>query len=162
MAEVIALPQSPLRPYVGFWRIDPLSVGRRKRSTTPLNDPGYAMLWKCASFAERNGLLAADPALAVRYEALSAKIDRTLEVSVGRLVFSGTGNGASHESSCPIVKITSEGRSVIAQVISRGQQIGYVFRRRQDWLVLSERYYGRAATLYPRSPVFRYYRDPGL
>jgi hypothetical protein len=36
----------------------------------------------------------------------------------------------------------------------------YVFRRQQGWLVVSERYYGRAAMLYPRSPVFRYYQDP--
>jgi hypothetical protein len=160
MGEVIALPQSPLRPYVGFWRIDPLSVGRRKKSTSPLNDPGYAMLWKCASFAERKDLLGTDPALAARYEALSARLDRTLEVSSGRLTFSGIRNGEPHESTCPIVKVTSEGRSVVAQVISRKQQIGYVFRRQQSWLVVSERYYGRAAMLYPRSPVFRYYQDP--
>ena len=156
MAEVIALPQSPLRPYVGLWRIDPLSVGRRKRSTSPLRDPGYALLWKCASFAERKDLLAADPALAARYEARNSHIDRTLEVSVGRLIFSGTSSAGSRsetprESVCPIVKVASEGRSVIAQVVSRDQQIGYVFRRQQAWLVVSERYYGRAATLYPRS-----------
>ena len=159
MGEVIALPQSPLRPYVGFWRIDPLSVGRRKQSTSPLNDPGYALLWKCVSFAKRKDLLAADPALAARYEALSARIDRTLEVSVRRLIFSGSRNGEPRASTCPVVKVTNEGRSVIAQVISRGQQIGYVFRRQQGWLVVSERYYGRAAMLFPRSPVFRYYQD---
>lgn len=159
MAEVIALPQSPLRPYFGVWRIDPLSVGRRKQSTSPLNDPGFALLWKCASFSERQDLLAADPALGARYEARSARIDRTLEVSAGRLVFSGTASGKPREETCPIVKITSEGRSVIAQVVTRQQLIGYVFRRQQGWILVSERYYGRAATLYPRSPVFRYYQS---
>jgi hypothetical protein len=159
MAEVIALPQSPLRPYVGLWRLDPLSVGRRRVSNA-LEDPGFARLWDCASVAEREALLAADPELAARYEARSTRIDRTLQVSPARLVFSGTTSGEPRESACPVVKITSEGRSVIAQVLSRGQLVGYVFRRRQDWLVVSERYYGRAATLYPRSPVFRYYQPP--
>lgn len=160
MAEVIQLPQSPLRPYFGLWRIDPLAVGRRKRSTSPLNDSGYAQLWKCASLEERSEVLADDAALAARYAVLSARIDRTLEVTPGRLTFSGTSDGTPRESAYPIVKVTSEGRSVVAQVISRGQLVGYVFRRQQGWLVVSERYYGRAATLYPRSPVFRYYQSP--
>jgi hypothetical protein len=160
MAEVIQLPQSPLRPYLGLWRIDPLSVGRHKRSMSPLNDPGFAMLWQCASVDERHEMLAADAALAARYAERSARIDRTLEVAATRLTFCGTTGGTPREATCPIVKITAEGRSVIAQVISRRQLIGYVFRRQQSWLVASERYYGRAATLYPRSPVFRYYRHP--
>ena len=101
MAVVIQLPQSPLRPYFGLWRIDPLSVGRRKRSISPLNDPGYALLWKCASLEERSEVLAADAALAARYSALSARIDRTLEVAMGHLRFSEQPDGTRSGSTLP-------------------------------------------------------------
>jgi hypothetical protein len=161
VAEVIVLPLSPLRPYVGLWRLDPLSVGRRKKSTSPLNDPGFAALWNCASILERRELLAADPALAQRYSAISTGRERQLEVSTARLIFHRTDPaGLPRQETCPIVKATAEGRSVVAQVVTRAQLIGYVFRRQKSWILVSERYYGRAATLYPRSPVFRYYRDP--
>ena len=159
MGEVIALPQSPLRPYLGLWRIDPLSVGRRKKASSPLNDPGFARLWACSSWAEQKALLDADPALAERYRARNAWNDRTLEVTAAHLIFRSSANGAPREEACPIVKTTSEGRSAIAQVVTRNQLTGYAFRRQKSWILVSERYYGRAATLYPRSPVFRYYKD---
>ena len=161
MVEVIPLPLNPLRPYFGVWHLDPLSVGRRKKSSSPLNDAGFTLLWKCASIAERRATLASDAALAHRYAALcTSRAERKLEVSAARLIFRNTdAAGLPRNESCPIVKIATEGRSVVAQVMTRGQGIGYVFRRLHSWILVSEKYYGRAATLYPRSPVFRYYRE---
>jgi hypothetical protein len=161
MADIIQLPLSPLRPYFGVWRLDPLSVGRRRASRRPLDDPGRAALWKCGSIAELREMLAADAALAQRYEALATRIVRRLDVRAARLTFfSLNGAGEPREESCPVVKVAAEGRSVIAEVATRGQLIGYVFRRQKGWVLVSERYYGRAAMLYPRSPVFRYYAEP--
>jgi hypothetical protein len=161
VAEVIPLPLNPLRPYFGVWHLDPLSVGRRKKSSSPLNDAGFALLWKCTSIAERRAMLASDTALAHRYTALcTSRAERKLEVSAAHLIFRST-DAASlpRNESCSIVKITTEGRSVVAQVTTRGQRIGYVFRRLHSWILVSEEYYGRAAMLYPRSPVFRYYQE---
>jgi hypothetical protein len=127
---------------------------------SPLNDPAFASLWKCASLAEGREMLAADPALAQRYSELSARVERRLEVSTVRLIFhSADPTGLPLVESCPVVRITTEGRSVVVQLATRGQLIGYVFRRQQSWILVSERYYGRASTLYPRSPVFRYHQE---
>ena len=115
-----------------MWRlIDPLSVGRRKKSSNPLNDAGFALLWKCASIAQRRAVLASDAALAHRYAALcTSRDERKLEVSAAHLIFRNTdAAGLPRNESCPIVKITTEGRSVVAQVTTRGHSIGYVFRR---------------------------------
>ena len=88
MADIIQLPLSPLRPYFGVWRLDPLSVGRRRASRRPLDDPGRAALWKCGSIAELREMLAADAALAQRYEALATRIVRRLDVRAARLTSS--------------------------------------------------------------------------
>jgi hypothetical protein len=159
VGELIPFPQNPLTPYFGVWCLDPLSVGRRKASTSPLRDPHFALLWKSASIAERHAKLAAHPALAQRYTALcDSRRGHKLDVSAGFLVFQGTDFSAAPRI-YQVVKVTVEGRSVIAQVMARGQSVGYEFRRQQSWILVSERYYGRAAALFPRSPVFRYYRE---
>ena len=66
----------------------PLSVGKRKKSSSPLNDAGFASLWKCTSIAERRAMLASDAALADRYAAQCAsRAERKLEVSAAHLIF---------------------------------------------------------------------------
>jgi hypothetical protein len=106
-------------------------------------------------------MLASDATLAHRYAALcTSRDERKLEVSAAHLIFRNTNAaGLPRNESCPIVKITTEGRSVVAQMTTRGQCIGYVFRRLHSWILVSEKYYGRAAMLYPHSPVFRYYQE---
>jgi hypothetical protein len=106
-------------------------------------------------------MLASDAALADRYAAqCTSRAERKLEVSAAHLIFRNTdAAGLPRNESFPIVKITTEGRSVVAKVTTRGQCIGYVFRRLHSWILVSEKYYGRTAMLYPRSPVFRYYQQ---
>ena len=107
MAEAIPLPLNPLRPYFGVWHLDPLSVGRRKKSSNPLNDAGFALLWKCASIAQRRAVLASDAALAHRYAALcTSRDERKLEVSAAHLIFRNTdAAGLPRNESVPLSKL---------------------------------------------------------
>ena len=103
-------------------------------------------------------MLASD-AVAIRHCALQGP-SANLRCRQPTLIFRNTdAAGLPRNESFPIVKITTEGRSVVAQVTTRGQCIGYVFRRLHSWILVSEKYYGRTAILYPRSPVFRYYQE---
>ncbi len=61
----------------------------------------------------------------------------------------------------PIMAVTTEGRGVVVQTFDRerGTPIGFVFRMKREWLLVSGKHYGRQTQIFPRSPIFRYYRD---
>ncbi len=74
MADIL-LPLSPLRPYFGVWRLDPLGRAAQGIAQTARRS-GTRRAWKCGSIAELNEMLAADAALAQRYEALPMRVVR--------------------------------------------------------------------------------------
>ncbi|HLY00971.1 MAG TPA: hypothetical protein VKR56_00590 [Candidatus Cybelea sp.] len=60
----------------------------------------------------------------------------------------------------PVLGVRKEARTTIVETTYRGSRMGLALRMTKEWLLVSERYYGRNAQLFPRSPVFRYYRVP--
>lgn len=164
MGTVIAFRPSPLSPFVGKWILDPLSVSRNKVVKSTLGAEGLKKLWACGSMEERAACVAADPELAARYTNLRRTGgDSHLVVTLQSLTFTWwRGESAEPKTSAyPVMRVAMEGRKAIVHTISApergGRPIAYVLRRSQEWLLVSERYAGRAAQLFPRSPVFRYY-----
>jgi hypothetical protein len=166
MAKVIGFPQSPLSPFLGEWVRDPMSVSRNKVAKHTLGVEGLTKLWAFGSMAELVQYLATDPELAERYKSLGGiGSESRLVITPQSITFnkSGAGSIPAKSSSFQIVSIIAEGKKVIAETIEltgarRGQRIGYVLRMSQQWLLISEQYFGAQARLFPRSPVFRYYR----
>jgi hypothetical protein len=166
MAKVIGFPQSPLSPYLGEWIRDPMSVSRNKVAKSKLGADGLTKLWAFGSMTELTEYLATDPELAERYKAL-AGIGREsrLVVTPQTITFNNSGVASipAKTSEFQVVRAVTQGKKVIAETIEltgarRGQRIGYVLRMNRQWLLMSEQYYGAQARLFPRSPVFRYYR----
>lgn len=158
-------PSSPLSPFLGEWLIDPLSVSRNKVVKGRLGEDGLKKLWGCASMEERAQCLAADPELANRYQTLLG-IGRAsrMVVTPQAVTFLHPQTAAlpSETIMLAITRVTTDGSKVIAHTVDtrperRGHSVGYVFRMSKQWLLVSEQYYGREATLFPRSPVHRYY-----
>lgn len=164
MAKVIAFNPSPLSPFVGMWVLDPLSVSRGKMMKHMLGQDGLKKLWACGSMEKRAECLAAEPELAQRYESvLHLKEDSHLVVTLQTITFTWSRDRSSEPKTTvyPVMRIAVEGRKVIVHTINRpergSQPLSYVFRLNQQWLLVSERYTGRQAQSFPRSPVFRYY-----
>lgn len=164
MGRVIDFGHSPLSPFVGKWVLDPLSVSRNKVVKHALGEDGLKKLWACGSMQERAECLAGDPELAARYDSLrrSGNVGE-LVVTQQTIAFTWprAGSPDGKTSVYPVLRVSAEGRKVIVHTFNgraRGNQpISYVFRFSKDWLLVSERYTGRAALYFPRSPVFRYY-----
>lgn len=166
MGKVIDFRPSPLSPFLGEWLLDPLSVSRNKAVKHALGEDGLKKLWACGSMQERAEYLAANPELAERYKTLRRSgTDSRLVVTQQSLTFTwpraGTPEGKT--SVFPVLRVAVEGRKAVVNTINgpeRGNQpISYVFRFSKRWLLVSERYTGRAAQYFPRSPVFRYYSE---
>jgi|SRR5579862_7566970 len=164
MGKVIGFRPLPLSPFLGTWLLDPLSVSRNKVVKRILGEDGLKKLWACGSMELRAACLAAEPELAERYESVRRhKTDDRLFVTQQDLTFtwSRPGSAEPKTSVYPVLSVTVEGRKAIVHTINqpeRGSQpLSYLLRLNQQWLLVSERYTGRNAQLFPRSPVFRYY-----
>jgi len=168
MPNVIRFSPSALAPFVGKWVRDPISVSRNKVVKRMLGEDGLKKLWACDSMQEQTECLSQDPALAEKYQALLRIAgpggDNHIVVTLQTIAFNDSANAPAAKSSVyQVVKVTTEGRKVIVDSIDlsparQGGRIGHVFRMNKQWLLVSERYYGAQARLFPRSPVFRYYR----
>lgn len=166
MANVISFRPLPLSPFLGKWLLDPLSVSRNKVMKGRLGDEGLKKLWACASMDERALCLAGDPELASRYQfVLGLGRERSLVLTRKAITFTRAQSGTiqSKTTVLSVVRVTAEGRKVVVHTIDtrpelRGRPMAYVFRMNKQWLLVSERYSGREAQLFPRSPLHRYYR----
>jgi hypothetical protein len=166
MAKVIEFPASPLSSFIGTWLRDPMSVSRNRFVKLVLGAEGLTRLWAFGSMQELTEYLATDPELAEKYRSLGGPGSQSrLEVTSQSITFNQPGAGAIPQktSSFQIVKAVAQGKKVVAETIEltgarRGQRIGYVLRMNKQWLLVSEQYHGAQARLFPRSPVFRYYR----
>jgi hypothetical protein len=164
MSKVISFPQSPLTPFLGSWAIDPLSVSRNKVVKRRLGEDGLKKLWSCPSLQERALCLASDPDLAQKYqELLKTGIQRYLVVTPQTITWNRMQSTHFPENTtvCPVLRVASEGRKAIVHTVDMrsGAQrvpVAYVFRMSGQWLLVSERYEGRRAQIFPRSPVHRY------
>ena len=164
MSNVVAFPAPPpslLEPFLGSWILDPMSVSRHKVTKRALGDDGLKRLWSCRSIAELRHCLEADAALAERYAALCrSRAEGQLVIARRTLTFSRTAMrfAEARTVTSAITRVTAEGRMIIVHNAPRPTVSGHALRRKGEWLLVSERYAGRNALLFPPSPVFRYYR----
>jgi hypothetical protein len=143
-----------------------MSVSRNKVAKNTLGADGLTKLWAFGSMTELTQHLATDPVLAERYKMLGGMAGQNrLVVTQQTITFNRSGGGSipAKVSSFQIVKAYAEGKKAIAETIEltgarQGKRIGFVLRMNKQWLLMSERYFGAAARLFPRSPVFRYHR----
>ncbi len=169
MPNVIRFAASPLAPFVGRWVRDPLSVSRNKVVKRMLGSDGLQKLWACDSIQDRVQFLAEDQSLAEKYQALlrlsGLASESHLEVTLQTLTFNDAASASSPAKSSryQVAKVTAEGKKVVVESVGlgierQGRRIGYVLRMDKNWLLVSERYFGTQAQIFPRSPVFRYDR----
>lgn len=161
MSNVVAFKPAPVTPYLGAWVRDPISVSRLKVAKRILGEEGLKRLWACASIADLRAILAGDAELAGRYARCEALSNGRLEIAQRELTFISHGAGFPEPSirTLPIASITTEGRTVTAHLPPGHQESGYALRMNKQWLLVSVRFSGRRADLFPPSPVFRFYRD---
>jgi hypothetical protein len=166
MANVISFSSSPLGAFLGKWLLDPLSVSRNKVMKGRLGDEGLKKLWACASMEERAQCLAGDPELASRYQFVPGLgRESSLVLTPKAITFTRAQSGTirAKTTELSVVRVTAEGKKAVVHTIDTrpelcGRPMAYVFRMNKQWLLVSERYIGREAQLFPRSPVHRYYR----
>lgn len=167
MSNLISFRPSPLSPFAGNWALDPLSVSRNKVVRRTLGAEGLKKLWAFPSIEDREQYLSTDPELAGQYRSVLQIVrPKTLEVTLKTICWRDAQSGSqpAQETLLPVLRVSAEGRKAIVHSIDtnpgrRGQPLTYVFRLSKQWLLISERYSGRAAQLFPRSPVHRFYRS---
>jgi hypothetical protein len=119
---------------------------------------------------ELTDCLKADPALAEKYQALlrvaGFGTGSHMAISLQAIAWQDANNAADPAASWvfPVLRVAAEGRKVIVHTVDtrpekRGKPIAFVLRMNQQWLLLSERYQGAQARIFPPSPTFRYYRQ---
>jgi hypothetical protein len=156
-----ASPPSPLEPFLGTWIRDPMSVSRNKVTRRALGDDGLKRLWSCRSIAELRQCLQDDAGLAEKYAALcQSRPEGQLVIARRTLTFSRAASqfAEARTVTSAITRVAAEGRMIIVHNAPRPTVAGHALRRKGEWLLVSERYAGRNALLFPPSPVFRYYR----
>ncbi|MGA2758686.1 MAG: hypothetical protein ABSF08_00010 [Candidatus Cybelea sp.] len=151
-----------LAPFLGKWIRDEISASRKVANLT-FGKETLKKLYACGSYAQLQRCLAEDPELAEKYK-------RRLDASGGESSFivgpreitsdRASPDGVNRTTRYPVLGLHKEGRTTVVTSTYRGGPMGLELRMRKEWLLVSERYFGRAATLFPRSPVFRYYRAP--
>lgn len=165
MSNVLSFRPSHLSPFLGKWLLDPLSVSRNKVVKRTLGDEGLKKLWGFSSVQERAQYLESDPELSDRYQSVLGLV-RTghLVITLQALTWEYPESAAlpAKISSYLVESIAKEGTKVIVHTIDtrpelRGRRMAFVLRMNGQWLLVSERYSGREAQYFPRSPVFRYY-----
>jgi hypothetical protein len=180
MSNVISFPQSPLSPYLGPWVRDPLSVSRNKVVRLTLGADGLKKLWACDTIEERQRLLAEDPVLDDKYRAIAALgqsgMGGRMEISLQAIVWKAseiasapTAGGPAASASAAnwvfqVARVAANGKKVIVHATNlrpekRGKPVAFVLRMSKQWLLMSEQYSAAQANIFPRSPVFRYYRS---
>ena len=162
MSNVLALfGPSRLTPFLGTWVRDPLSVSRNKVVKSTLGTDGLKLLWNCHSIEDVRQCLRDNTELAAKYESLRRVGCESRLVISSRLITwidEATAYRPAKTVSSPITGVSLDNRKVIVNA-SRGPTVsGFELSLKQSWLLVSERYSGRNALLFPRSPVFRYYR----
>ena len=161
MDNVVSLVPAPLRPFLGGWVRDPLSVSRNKVVKKRLGQEALQRLWSLGSIGEVRACLAAEPEFAARYDALLAlSSEGRLTVGPRQLIWSRSATRfiPAETRTSYITRVTVEGRKVIVAIADGGTVAGYEFRKKAEWLLVSERYTPANARIFPRSPVHRYYR----
>ncbi len=105
--------------------------------------------------------LEADPALAEEYQA-RLKLGRETYIMITHqaiMEYRAESRGLPAETiTFRVMGVTTEGRKVVARTVWQGKPTGKVLCMKNEWLVVSEQYYGKQAQFFPRSPRFRYYR----
>jgi hypothetical protein len=164
MNNVVAFPAPPpslLEPFLGTWIRDPMSVSRNKVTKRALGEDALKRLWRCRSIAELRQCLQEDAGLAAKYAALcQSRAEGQLVITRRTLTFTRTAMRfvEARTVTSAITSVTAEGRMVIVHNAPRPTVGAHTLRRKGEWLLVSERYAGRNALLFPPSPVFRYYR----
>jgi hypothetical protein len=174
MSNLISFTQSPVTPFLGSWVRDPLSVSRNKVVRLMLGAAGLKKLWACDSIEERQKILAVDAALDDKYRAVArlaqSATGSQMEISLHAIVWKGSENAFAPTTGAPtaswvfqVVRVANTGRKVIVHAINarpekRGKPVAFVLRMSKQWLLMSEQYSPAQANIFPRSPVFRYYR----
>ncbi len=162
MSNVLALGPSLLTPFLGTWVRDPLSVSRNKIVKSTLGTDGLKLLWNCRSIEDVRQCLRDNAELAANYEALRRVGWESRLMISSRLITwidEETTFRPAKTVSSPVTAVSLDGRKVILNASSGTTVSGFELRFKQNWLLVSERYSGRNALLFPRSPAFRYYRE---
>lgn len=160
--NVLTFGPPELAPFLGKWIRDEISVSRKVANLT-FGKEGFKKLYACGSYAELQRCLGDDPELAEKYAARLGLSGGESSLVIGPREISSFGsspNGEGRTVRYPVLELRKEGRTTIVATTFRAGPMGLALRMRKDWLLVSERYHGRAAALFPRSPVFRYYRPP--
>jgi hypothetical protein len=161
MNNIVCFPPSLLGWFLGTWTRDPLSVSRNKVVKRILGEDGLRLLWGCGSMADVRRCLADDLGLAAKYDAL-CRPGCEGRLVIARRLMTWIENETKFEPArtlrSPIVRVTAEGHKIIVHSKASPTVNGYVLRRKNEWLLVSERYFGPNAASFPSSPVFRYYR----
>jgi len=160
VSTIVAFLQPPLAPFYGTWILDPISVSRDKVAKRTLGKDGFKLLWDCASIEDYRQRLRDDLELAGRYAALRRLAAESRLFISSRLVVLETDampDLPATSVKCPVTNSRLDGRKVFVQAPNRSTA-GFELRMKRGWLLVSERYAGRSAMHFPRSPVFRYYR----
>ncbi|MGC9992627.1 MAG: hypothetical protein ABSD52_09595 [Candidatus Cybelea sp.] len=151
-----------LAPFLGKWIRDEISVSRKVANLT-FGKEGFKKLYACSSYGELQRCLTEDPELAEKYKRRLELSGRESALLIGPREITSDGSAPNSERRTvryPVLGLRKEGRTTIVASTYRGSAIGLELRMREEWLLVSERYVGRAAELFPPSPVFRYYRAP--
>jgi hypothetical protein len=162
MSNVLAFKPSLLKPFLGTWVRDPLSISRNKVVKSKLGTDGLKLLWNCHPIEDVRQCLRDNGELAANYEALRGVGCESRVVISSRVITwidEETTYRPAKTVSSPITGVSLDGRKVIVNASSGRTVSGYELRFKQSWLLVSERYSGRNALLFPKSPVFRYYRE---
>jgi hypothetical protein len=119
---------------------------------------------------DRAEFLAMDSALEEKYRNVAgiaeSQIGSQIEITLQSILWKGS-DGSTRAPADWVFQITraaAESRKVIVHSINlrpekRGKPVAFVLRMNKQWLLMSEQYSGAQAGIFPRSPVFRYYRQ---
>jgi hypothetical protein len=126
-------------------------------ANTVFGKDDFKKLYGCRSIDALRECAAADPPLAEKYKARLqlSKGTQYLRIAPRTIVWV---HATKDPTEYPVLGVAKEARSTIVKTLYRGSPVDWVLRMRHEWLLVSERYYGRAKQLFPRSPTFRWYR----
>ena len=165
MGNVIPFAQPFLKPFLGEWILDQVSVSRNKLSKLLLGEEGAKKLWACASIDEINQIVGADPELGDKYRAmLGERTEGRLTVAPAAILWTPPRAGLAVATvlSYPVMKIVRQGGAIVVHSLDprpgrRGRPAGLRLRLSKNWLMMSEEFFGRKAEILPQAPALRFY-----